>query len=455
LYLRISPNGKLLAWVDHDFSVCLWDLANARELPFPGPPLEHGWHNLAFYPDSHHLTFATARGMVETWDTRTARRVASLGKKGGVAASPDGGWLNDGDFALWSSQTGSRAFSLPKESGLATCTAFSPDGDRLAVGHSDGGLVIWSVPRIQAQLARIGLAWRPDARPRQQQEPQPFVPATPLEWNHQVAQYTNLANRLASVGRLAEAEEAYRAALATAGSLAEDNTAGTDFRGNLGTSHNSIGVLMLRTGKPAGAEAEFRKALAINQKLADDNPTVPGYRANVLIVLHNLAAAVHSLGRAIDARDCYDRAIILAERLVQESPTTAAYSGHLARCQRRRGLARGVLGDASGAAADARRALGLYEGLPSRSAEQWFETACCHAAICGLSGRDGAGVSPTEGDEQSARAIGALTRAAGLGFRDAHKWRTESALDPFRSRDDFRLLLMDMAFPAEPFATTR
>ena len=51
-YLRISPNGKLLAWVDHDFSVCLWDLAKGREIPFPGPPLEGGWHNLAFYPDS-------------------------------------------------------------------------------------------------------------------------------------------------------------------------------------------------------------------------------------------------------------------------------------------------------------------------------------------------------------------------------------------------------------------
>ena len=39
------------------------------------------------------------------------------------------------------------------------------------------------------------------------------MPATPLEWKHQVTQYSNLGKRLASVGRLAEAEEAYRTAL--------------------------------------------------------------------------------------------------------------------------------------------------------------------------------------------------------------------------------------------------
>jgi len=33
--------------------------------------------------------------------------------------------------------------------------------------------------------------------------------------------------------------------------------------------------------------------------------------------------------------------------------------------------------------------------------------------------------------------------------------RIESALDPLRSRDDFRLLMMDLAFPAEPFTPTQ
>ena len=32
---------------------------------------------------------------------------------------------------------------------------------------------------------------------------------------------------------------------------------------------------------------------------------------------------------------------------------------------------------------------------------------------------------------------------------------TESALDLLRSRDDFRLLMTDVAFPPDPFAATR
>jgi hypothetical protein len=58
------------------------------------------------------------------------------------------------------------------------------------------------------------------------------------------------------------------------------------------------------------------------------------------------------------------------------------------------------------------------------------------------------------GKEHVDQAIEALSRAAGMGFRDAYKWRTDSALEPLRSRDDFQLLLMDMAFPPEPFAET-
>ena len=59
---------------------------------------------------------------------------------------------------LWSSQTGSQVFSFPQESGPIWSVALSPDGERVAIGLADGGLVIWNVPRIQANSA--GSAWR-------------------------------------------------------------------------------------------------------------------------------------------------------------------------------------------------------------------------------------------------------------------------------------------------------
>jgi hypothetical protein len=49
------------------------------------------------------------------------------------------------------------------------------------------------------------------------------------------------------------------------------------------------------------------------------------------------------------------------------------------------------------------------------------------------------------------RALDALRRAVTAGFRNAAN-RDDHDLDPLRDRPDFRLLLMDLAFPAEPFA---
>jgi hypothetical protein len=45
-----------------------------------------------------------------------------------------------------------------------------------------------------------------------------------------------------------------------------------------------------------------------------------------------------------------------------------------------------------------------------------------------------------------------LRQVATSGFRNPAHFRAESALDPLRGRDDFQLLMMDLAMPADPFA---
>ena len=112
--------------------------------------------------------------------------------------------------------------------------------------------------------------------------------------------------------------------------------------------------------------------------------------------LYYLGDVIRTLGRPAEAREHYDRAIAIHERLVKESPNPW-YRSLLANSLRRRGLALRELGDLAGGAADTRRALGLFDGLKSRSGEERFGTACCRAALAGLAGRDGAGVSAEEG----------------------------------------------------------
>ena len=48
-----------------------------------------------------------------------------------------------------------------------------------------------------------------------------------------------------------------------------------------------------------------------------------------------------------------------------------------------------------------------------------------------------------------------LRKAVAMGYRSPADFRTEDALDPLRGRDDFRLLMMDLAIPADPFDAAR
>ena len=84
-----------------------------------------------------------------------------------------------------------------------------------------------------------------------------------------------------------------------------------------------------------------------------------------------------------------------------------------------------------------------------------FFLACAHACLTGLAGRPGSGMSAAEGADQAEEAMAALRRAAAMGYRNPEAYRPESALNPLRGRDDFRLLMMDLAMPADPFAAAR
>ena len=242
-------------------------------------------------------------------------------------------------------------------------------------------------------------------------------------------------------GEPAEAETEFRTALAIQQKLADENPAVTNFRFELAKSRYQLGSMLLEMGKPVEAEPECRTALAILQKLADDNPTVIFYRSCLAAALVYFGDTVRLLGRAAEAKGSYEQAIALQERMVQENPTVPIYGYHLACSLWRRGRILRDLGDPAGSATDVRRAIGLSDGLPSRSAWEWFETACCRAALAGLAGRAGSGISAAEGEQEAAKAMEWLGRAIASGYRNTNRLRTESALDSLRNRADFKKLM--------------
>jgi eukaryotic-like serine/threonine-protein kinase len=274
-----------------------------------------------------------------------------------------------------------------------------------------------------------------------------------LEFRMYLAQsHYGLSSLLSELGKSAEAEAAIRTAVAIQQKLVDDSPDLGVYRLHLALSHNAHGWLLSQTGRPSEAEPVYREALAIQQKLADDEPKPPHYRQNAANIGNNLSTALRKLGRPAEAREQCERALTILGDLVREDPGSTDNHDRLAECYLSRGLTRRAMGDDAGAAADARRAVELYDALPSRHGERWFISACAHAALAGLAGRDGAGVSAAEATSEAETAVGLLRKAVGVGYRNPDAYRTEDALDPLRGREDFRLFMMDLAMPAEPFA---
>src|SRR5262249_16254659 len=121
----------------------------------------------------------------------------------------------------------------------------------------------------------------------------------------------------------------------------------------------------------------------------------------------------------------------------------------------RLGQVRCDMQDLAGAAAAWKRAREQYDGSESRDGEQTFFLACCHAALAGLAGRAGSGLSAAQGAEQAEKSMAVLRRAVSMGYSNPDAYRPESAPDPLPDRDAFPVLLMALAFPAQPFPSGR
>ncbi len=255
-----------------------------------------------------------------------------------------------------------------------------------------------------------------------------------------------LARFYASSGRIDEALSAYGRGRDLLEAAVKAHPQSLLLRGQL--AGNLLGTAWLLYGVDRYAEAlEFcLRERTIREAMAADRPSDAGYRNSLANCLTNTAAVLLGLGRLPEAREPADRAVALLESLSRDAPENESYRVTLAEALFQSGQVRQAQGDLAGSAAAWERAVTLYRAIPRPNGEGAFYRGCCHAALAGLAG------TPAVREAEAAEAMDLLRRAVATGYRSPSRYRNETALDPLRSRPDFRVLMMDLEFPDDPLA---
>jgi len=139
-------------------------------------------------------------------------------------------------------------------------------------------------------------------------------------------------------------------------------------------------------------------------------------------------------------------------RLAGSQPDNLAYRSDLASSLKRRRIVQQATGRVADAAQTLRRAAGLRDALTSMNPAELYEHAATHARLGAQAGVPGSNVTAALGAAELDRAMDVLRRAVANGYRNLPRLERDPDLDPLRQRPDFRLLMLELAFPADPFA---
>ncbi|HEV3255801.1 MAG TPA: protein kinase [Gemmataceae bacterium] len=420
--VAVHPGEDAVVFLDHSGRLQAYELTTASGPRRLRAAAQVELRSLYFDPTGAGLTFVTSAGTlgVLDWSKGTARdsglRVFQL------ALGADGRWVASSNAAqqvlVDDVGAGRVVLALPAEGSDVWGLAWSPDGTRLAVGLSDGGLVVWDVGQVRARLAEFDIAVPSTAAAATQaparrgrdfagmvglhrtklqaeqlearaeaafQEGQPakaravlshaldlrafLVDRAPHAQEHR----SRLARTCLSLAKSESQLRDFNAALAHLEraialwqALIADSRGQRFFREWVAEAHDSRAIVLKQAGRNGEAWSAMYRSRDLREALAADFPEVPGCRQQLANVHNNLGVFFKWDGKFKEAERAYRQALGLYEEVAAKSPATAGQSQFrhdMANCRRNLGAVLDQAGRPAEAEAAYRQALSVRRAL--------------------------------------------------------------------------------------------
>jgi WD40 repeat protein/tetratricopeptide (TPR) repeat protein len=384
--LAIHPNGSELVFLDNSGRLSAFDLAHAS-----GPwllPVIAGVQPRVLHFDAagRELVHLTAESTIGTWQWQSAAREPPSGQKAyHLAVSGDEQWIattsSRSQVIVYDRRSPEPVLTLPPESSEIWGLSWSPDGSRVAVGLSDGGVVVWNVQQVRAELTKFHISLPSTAMdttvPRTSD---PGRIPTPLEQMTRMIRYRNTvyspgwgareapsaAEAAAARPLLLEAlnEWEHRAwsdaqiyeyhcgrvrihtLLAVASLVMREFEAGQRhldqaknackhlveyfplnpmYRDGLAFIYLYEASMLEATGHPRQAVTALRQCVVLREQLAKDVPGLSQYQAQLSFAYHRLSLALRATGRGQEAEKINRQAFDILMRLKNAYPSAVEY----------------------------------------------------------------------------------------------------------------------------------
>ncbi|QDV39643.1 serine/threonine-protein kinase [Tautonia plasticadhaerens] len=249
-------------------------------------------------------------------------------------------------------------------------------------------------------------------------------------------------------GRLEDALGFMRRALKLREAMAVANPSIPVYRRAWAEDLVSLGWVLRLLGREAESLEAYRKATDLAEALLAEEEG-DAYTTNLLAKSLNQRATILALaGRAAEALPLARRAVEVMDPIVREQPERIFHVSTLGNALRGLGRVEDAVGDPIAALAAFERAVAVDRSLADRYPACRYNLACSLALIVPLA-------DPGCREAQALRAMAALRQARGAGYSNLANMKADPDLDPLRDREDFQHFLLNMAFPADPFARGR